>query len=158
MQSHFEKPNSAVFNSISEVFYFTLFLTKNEDEEKRQAVYAHHRRARDVFIRVLTSKHKAGTLTNAQLTMILSRWLFEHDLYGESLRANLKKRLEVVPVILGNDIRYKDQFLRDLVRIGQPRHLNGTDDYSWFLDQLGNFDHPATKSIVTWAKRHRHSW
>lgn len=140
-----EKYDTAISNSISEAFHETNYLTNNADEETKKAVYAHRRRARDMYLRVIKAKHTAGTLNSYLVGMVLSRWLFEHGQYGEPLRENLQKRLDVVPMLLRKTLA---PHVRTLVSYGLPDQTKKTSDYAWFLEELDRFDHPEAKSVV----------
>ncbi len=144
-QKHFEKLDVAVSNSISEAFHETIYFTNNADEETKKAVYAYRRRARDMYLRVIKAKHTAGTLNSPLLGMVLSRWLFEHHLYGEPLRENLQKRLDVAPLLLNKTFA---PHVGSLVNYGLPDQMKKTSDYAWFLDELDRFEQPESKSVV----------
>ncbi|MFM9961816.1 MAG: hypothetical protein ACKV2Q_11395 [Planctomycetaceae bacterium] len=140
-----EKYDTAISNSISEAFHETVYLTNDGDEETKKAVYAYRRRARDMYLRVIKAKHTAGTLNSYLVGMVLSRWLFEHDQYGEPLRENLQKRLDVVHLLLSKTLA---PHIGSLVSYGLPDRTKKTSDYAWFLDELNRFEQPEAKSVV----------
>ncbi len=154
-QSHFEEIDTTVSNSVSEAFHETTYMTNDADEEIKKAVYSYRERARDMYIRVIKAKHRAGTLTDALLHMILTGWLLVPDMYNETLRENLQKRLAVIPMILGPNVKNPKQFIRELVAYGLTEHIkmNRDKEYSWFLDQLSQYDHPAVRSVVSSERR-----
>jgi len=149
-QRHFNGSDVPVFNSISQAFGPTVYMTNNADRETAEAVYVHRRRMRTMYVGVIRHKHDRGTLNDSFLNMIFTRWLFEHQMYNETLRDNLAKRLSVVPMLLGPGVRNPERYLRELVRFGLTEHTKKTqiEDYTWFLNRLETFDHPDVKDLV----------
>ena len=153
MQSQFTRLDPEVYNAISQAFAESVGLTNHADESTRKDVFAFRKRARNTYLRVIAAKHDRGTLNDAVLDLILFRWLFEHDMYGESLRDNLRKRLEAAPMLLDAAVERPGAFIGMLVEYGLSDAMKRTGDYLWFLDELGRIDHPAVKSVLASERR-----
>ncbi len=148
-------PNYANKNNVSETnaIHSSIpgnfpYLDKASDEEKQQ-VMQYLRERRTMFMQVMTAKHKFGRLTDATVRITLTQWLLGHKSYGESLRDDLRKRLEIAPMLLAKEIVHKENGIQDLTLFGFSDEMKVSEDFSWFLDELSDIKHPVVSSVVS---------
>ena len=148
-------PNYVNKNNVSETIsihssipgHFS-YLDRASDEEKKQ-VMEYLRERRTMFMEVITAKHKLGSLNDAVIRITLTQWLLGHKYYGESLRDDLRKRLEIAPMLLAKEIAHKENGIQDLTLFGFSDEMKLSEDFSWFLDELSAIKHPAVTSVVS---------
>ena len=138
----------SLINSINSAIpeYFSSLDKASAEERKAVIDYLHRRR--EMLMRVIAAKHELGQLNDAVLGITLTNWLSEHHHYGESLRDNLRKRLQVAPMLLAKGVTYQESHLRDLTMFGLSDAMKSSEDFTWFLDELSRIKHPAVTRVV----------
>ena len=135
----------AIHSSISGNFSY---MDRASNEERKQ-VMEFLRERREMFIQVMKAKHRQGRLNDAIVRITLTQWLLGHQFYGESLRDDLRKRLEIAPTLLAGEIQYKKNAIQDITQFGFSDDMKLSEDFSWFLNELSAIKHPVVTSVVS---------